>query len=361
MSEKHVALFYKEGTSDKEYHIHLLKKGSKYLVTIEYGRRGNSLTAASKTPVPVDLDEAIVIFDKQVHKQRLKGYTEGAGQAPYVGSDKEDKITGVLPQLLNNIDEEDLDDYFDDASYCMQEKKDGKRILLRRQEGVLEAINRKGLLVAYPQAIADRLGSIEADFIIDGELIGEVMWLFDVLEYENKSLRDKGYGERHKVLLDVFIGLDADESAIQIVPTSFQAAKKRKVFEALKAKGVEGVVFKKTSAVYTAGRPASKGNQLKFKFTNTCTAQVTGLVPGKRSVFIQLADGDKFVEAGKVTVLPNFALPKVGALIEVKYLYKHVHGALYQPVYLGERDDVDGPDQVKTIKVKEGIDEDEES
>lgn len=109
--EKHIALYYKSGSSDKEYHIHLVPKGTGFIVSIEYGRRGSSLTSANKTPAPVDLDTALGIFNKLRHEKVLKGYTEGEGQTPYVGSDKENKITGVLPQLLNNIDEEDLDDY----------------------------------------------------------------------------------------------------------------------------------------------------------------------------------------------------------------------------------------------------------
>jgi bifunctional non-homologous end joining protein LigD len=66
------------------------------------------------------------------------------------------------------------------------------------------------------------------------------------------------------------------------------------------------------------------------------------------------------VEVGKVTILPNFPVPKVGTLVEVKYLYRHVHGALYQPIYLGERDDIDQADQVSTLKIKEGVDLDDD-
>jgi len=118
--EKHVALFYKEGTSDKEYHVHLVPKGTGYVVRIEYGRRGSSLTSSDKTPSPVDLDTANAIFDKQVHEKKLKGYSEGAGQAPYVGSDKEDKISGYLPQLLNPIDDALVEYYFKNKTYCLQ-------------------------------------------------------------------------------------------------------------------------------------------------------------------------------------------------------------------------------------------------
>jgi hypothetical protein len=48
-----------------------------------------------------------------------------------------------------------------------------------------------------------------------------------------------------------------------------------------------------------------------------------------------------------------------GSLVEVRYLYAYPGGSLYQPVYLGERNDVDTADSVKSFKFKQG--EDDES
>ncbi len=362
-NEKHVALYSKSGSSDKEYHIHLIPKGQKYVVSIEYGRRGSSLTSSSKTPVPVDLDKALSIFEAQLHAKKLKGYTEGAGQTPYVGSDKEDKITGVLPQLLNNIEEEDLDEYFDDPEFCMQEKKDGRRILLRSTTEGLEAINRKGLRVGFPKIIETSLSSslFSQDYILDGELIGEIFYAFDLLKWDGIDICNLGYGDRYKMLLQKLVDIDTEGSPIQLVETVFTTSSKRAVFKNLKEKGAEGVVFKLLIAPYKAGRPNSGGDQLKFKFTNNCTCQVSAYdKKGKRSVYIQMLDGKKLVDVGKVTILPNFEVPKIGTLVEVKYLYRHVHGALYQPVYLEVREDLDVPDQVNTLKIKEGLNDEEE-
>ena len=44
---------------------------------------------------------------------------------------------------------------------------------------------------------------------------------------------------------------------------------------------------------------------------------------------------------GFVTIPVNYNVPAVGALIEVEYLYAYPNGALAQPVYRGERDDLD--------------------
>ena len=51
--------------------------------------------------------------------------------------------------------------------------------------------------------------------------------------------------------------------------------------------------------------------------------------------------GGALVPAGNVTIPPNQAVPREGAVVEVKYLYAFPEsGAVYQPVYLGERDDI---------------------
>lgn len=69
-------LYFKEGNSDKVYEIDLCDTGSNtYVVNFRYGRRGNVLKEATKTPVPVSLEEAEKIYE-QVETEKLnKGYT----------------------------------------------------------------------------------------------------------------------------------------------------------------------------------------------------------------------------------------------------------------------------------------------
>jgi bifunctional non-homologous end joining protein LigD len=45
---------------------------------------------------------------------------------------------------------------------------------------------------------------------------------------------------------------------------------------------------------------------------------------------------------GNVTIPPNFNVPAVGEVLELRYLYAlRESNALYQPVYLGPREDVE--------------------
>jgi bifunctional non-homologous end joining protein LigD len=121
----------------------------------------------------------------------------------------------------------------------------------------------------------------------------------------------------------------------------------------MKADGCEGVVFKHTDAPYIAGRPASGGTQLKYKFCATASFLV-GKVNAKRSVTLLLFDGEKTKPAGNVTILPNHEIPQAGQVVECRYLYAfRESGAIYQPVYLGVRDDITSAEcTVEQLKYK---------
>ncbi len=58
-----VCLYYREGTSDKVYEIHLTQEEDGFRVTGYNGRRGTKLVAQPKTPKPVPLRTARYVFD----------------------------------------------------------------------------------------------------------------------------------------------------------------------------------------------------------------------------------------------------------------------------------------------------------
>lgn len=101
-------------------------------------------------------------------------------------------------------------------------------------------------------------------------------------------------------------------------------------------------MFKRLDSPHTPDRPASGGDQRKFKFVETATVQVIGMNEGVRSARMGLYDSDgNLAEVGNVTIPPGAAAPSAGDLIEVRYLYAYQGGSLYQPVYLRERVDLD--------------------
>jgi bifunctional non-homologous end joining protein LigD len=85
---------------------------------------------------------------------------------------------------------------------------------------------------------------------------------------------------------------------------------------------------------------------LKFKFVATVSAMVTR-INLQRSVEVGLYQGDRLVPCGNVTIPANQEIPSVGTIVEVRYLYAYRDSlALYQPVYLGVREDTDAAECV---------------
>jgi bifunctional non-homologous end joining protein LigD len=65
---------------------------------------------------------------------------------------------------------------------------------------------------------------------------------------------------------------------------------------------------------------------------------------------------------GKVTIPPNHAVPNIGDLVEVRYLYAYKGGAIFQPTYIGVRTDLDiDAANMKQIIYKAGTPEEEEA
>src|SRR5260221_225160 len=101
-------LYYREGSSDKVYQVSLEPVGDLFLVNFAYGRRGSAFNAVTKTNSPVVYDQAKQIYDKLIREKQAKGYTEGVDGTPYQHSNKAERFTGILPQLLNPVDEQEV-------------------------------------------------------------------------------------------------------------------------------------------------------------------------------------------------------------------------------------------------------------
>lgn len=335
-----ISLYFKQGSSDKEYHASIEPAGTDYVVNFAYGRRGSTLTTGTKTASPVDYATAKRLFDSLIAEKKAKGYTEGEAGTPYQSTPKENRSTGILPQLLNPIEEDQVHKLITDPAWWCQEKLDGKRILIRRSGDRIEGINRSGLIVSLAQSIVDsalKLGGMQ--WILDGEMIGENYIAFDVLEIACIDLRGETYSRRLKSLVG-FVPLEST-SAIGGIDTATTITAKRDLYATLKRGKREGIVFKRKDAPYTPGRPASGGTQLKVKFVASASCIVAGLHGSKRSVKLHLLDADGLpVLVGSVTIPVNHPMPTIGAVVEVRYLYAYPGGSLFQPVYLGERDEI---------------------
>ena len=179
--ETHITLYFREGPSDKVYQASLLPQDGGYVVHFAYGRRGSTLNTGSKTQTPVDYPIAKGIYDKLIKEKLAKGYTPGADGTPYQHTGKAQQASGIQCQLLNSIDEHEAERLLSDRDYWMQEKMDGRRLLIQKEGGTITGINRLGLTTPVPETMAASACKYRGDFLIDGEAVGDILHAFDLL------------------------------------------------------------------------------------------------------------------------------------------------------------------------------------
>lgn len=334
-----ITLYFRQGSSDKVYQAKIEPQDGGYIVLFAYGRRGTTLQTGTKTQAPVPYQEARHIYEKLVKEKTAKGYTPGADGTPYQHTDREAQATGIACQLLNPVEgEAELESLLGDHGWWMQEKFDGRRLLIQKEGSEITGINRRGLIVALPQTLVQSARSIREDFLMDGEAVGEELHAFDLLELGGQDLRQQPYKRRY-ANLEMLLSYSGQEHLRAVISISLPEAKRR-VFRQLRLQGSEGVVFKQAEALCGAGRPASGGTQRKWKFVESASF-IVSRINEKRSVSLVLFDGEKVKGAGNVTIPPNVEIPGIGKVVEVRYLYAfRESGHIYQPVYLGVRDDI---------------------
>jgi len=328
-----IELFYREGSSDKVYKANITEESNGFTVNFAYGRRGNALTTGKKTNKPVSLHEAQKIYNKLILEKTAKGYIEDPHGKPFTGTTTEARDTGIRPQLLNEIDERLLEKYMTDPEWCAQEKFDGRRRMICIKPELV-ATNRKGLAITMSKELESELMAASFDGnVLDGEDMGDHIMIFDTIFYQEP------YQTRYQHLAAHFSR--NNHKLLKLVPTAWTLSEKRALYKRLVKNNAEGIVFKNINAFYVPGRPNSGGEQLKFKFVATATVQVIKTNPTKRSVTVAVYDlRGNVVEVGNVTVYPNQQVPNPGSIVEVRYLYYFPGGSLFQPVLLGERDDM---------------------
>lgn len=343
MNER-VELHYQGGGSDKVYVVELKQSGQGHVVHCHYGRRGGTLNFADKTMAgPISYMAAKKIFDKAVKEKVSKGYQVTSSSSPVSTpaqpTNPAASSAGIMPQLLNPVrDEAQLEDLILDPDWWMQEKMDGERRMLSDLDGNWRGSNKKGMQVELPASVEVEMWSqpLPANTILDGEIIGDVYYVFDVIRWGGTNMADQPLDVREGWLAKI-----VPTAKIKVVIFNKTEASKRALLEKVRAHGGEGVVLKRSSSPYAPGRPNSGGTQLKYKFVESATVIVTGLNVSKRSVAIGGYDDDgKIHELGNVTIPPNHKVPQKGNIVEVRYLYAYGKGgSLYQPVYLGQRSD----------------------
>lgn len=349
MITQSVTLAYREGSSDKVYRVTLEETNGLYSVNVEYGRRGGTMVTGTKTNAPTSLTPASNIYDKIVREKMAKGYLVAArsnlaGPIPVIPPIKSTYSVArslVNPcVLLNAIPESEATDLLSDNDWVAQQKFDGTRLVLQNMNGVVTGFNRKGAQTTVPDSVSKAIAGI--DCTLDGELVGNVYYTFDCIRLAQPGVQRDTVDLTTPLIarLTAMRSLSFNTDSIVVVNCAVCTADKLRLWDKLKAGNAEGIVFKGRNAPYTFGRPSSGGLYLKHKFYKTCSCVVTK-INQQRSVGVSLDGGGTWLEpVGNVTIPPNFNVPSLNDIVEVRYLYAFLGGSLFQPTFLGCRTDL---------------------
>jgi bifunctional non-homologous end joining protein LigD len=249
----------------------------------------------------------------------------------------------MFPQLAKEADITSLQAFIENDDWIFEQKLDGHRILLCSPGGDFppSALTRNGSPYTrkLPQAIQDfrfptDVGPME--MILDGELVGDTFWVFDI------PLLPYALSSRRKFLEKAFQNVQAGE-AIRLVPQAKTREEKIALAETALKENYEGLVVKNRTSIYMAG--ARNESWIKIKFVKTADCFVTAVRDdGKESVRLgMVADGDPraICDVGRASLIgkEKNGTIAIGDVVEVRYLYTGAGGRLYQPTILRKRHD----------------------
>lgn len=340
-----IVLHCTTGGSDKIYALDLVQAADG-THTVNYGNGRRGLTLATGTKLAgADLAKATKVYEKTMSEKVGNGYR------PIGGTDHEEgtaapalatmdaRATDFAPQLANFVDETGIAALLADPAWVAQEKFDGERRGVIRPVGTAYGANRKGLSVALPEPLAATIERVAPDTILDAEHVGDTLYIFDILRLAGQDTTSLPLRQRLESLASLS-PIFHDCPNVIIAETATTTPAKLALLERVKAGAGEGMVFKRADVPYAAGRPNSGGDWLKHKLYKTLSA-IVARQNDQRSVALELLEPDGTrITVGNVTIPANQPIPAIGAVVEIRYLYAYPEGALYQPVYLGERQDI---------------------
>jgi bifunctional non-homologous end joining protein LigD len=337
-AEKSVFLFLTEGSSDKEYHLHLRPVSGGWCAYYANGPRGR---VGSSKPVKegvFSFEVAQAHFDDKLKSKLKSGYTHSETGVRFTNTEEGKQASGHSQQLPTAIDDEQLMSILMNHAYAAQEKANGERRSIEVRAGVVRGINKLGLYVNLPENLVQAFTGFGNAFF-DGEQVGTTFYVFDLLQYQGRDLRQIAFGDRYEILANEVLNnmWRPADYPIKLLDAAFTHGDKQKLLQRVRDRNGEGLVFKAVTSPYDSGRSKAA---LKYKFNESSTCVVIE-VNQQRSVGLGLRNAaGTMIPVGNVTIPQNFAVPSAGDLVEVQYLYFNPEGAFEQPVYLGPRNDI---------------------
>jgi bifunctional non-homologous end joining protein LigD len=305
--------------------------------------------------------------------------------------------TSTLPKRLQPMLATLTDAPFDDPGWVFEDKYDGFRMIAEIKNGKVALYSRNGKVISRSYIeVAKALEGVEADAVIDGELVAiakdgvsHFQLLQNALRHEAKLLYcafdlmfENGEDLRKRPLLERKKRLKAILPRDKLVAFSrHREANGTKFFAEAERKGLEGVMAKRADSAYASG--SRTADWLKIKAAKRQEVVVAGFTAPMRTrpffgaLVLAVREDDTWRYIGHVGTgfshktleelhaklvklkIPKSPFPgkvkdervttwvKPSLVAEVKFAEWTIKGELRQPVYLGLRTDKRAKDVVR--------------
>ena len=234
-----------------------------------------------------------------------------------------------------------------DPAYAVQQKFDGKRIILHIDRTSVTAYNREGLQCEISKNIiieAKRFSPL-APLVFDSEWIRETnaLYAFDLLEINGLDLRPTRFIDRIQQLARTL--QTAHTSLIHPARTEVEQAAKIELLTRIHDLNLEGIVMKELAGPYRLRRDP---RQFKYKFTHVSSFLVIKR-NNKASVDLGLYnESNQLLNVGSVKIR-NHSFNHIveGNIVDVQYAHAFPSShKIYHPRMVSIRDDLQPDDCV---------------
>jgi ATP-dependent DNA ligase len=240
-------------------------------------------------------------------------------------------MTRFVPMLASPVDIDDLPELIQDGNWAFDQKLDGQRRLVAVTDGQPQAVGRRGATAKLPREIQHDLAVLgRGDWLVDGELIGTALWVFDLIRAPNDRINEQTPFAIRRRALDG-IAAHISTGTVHVLPSFATAAEKQVLVDQVRDSGCEGVVARHVDGRYEFGKRSQ--NMRKAKFFRDIDVVVTRLrVDGRENFGIGLVRGGELIEIGTCSALyRSIGNVEVGQVVTVRYLYANERGHLQHP------------------------------
>lgn len=249
-------------------------------------------------------------------------------------------MPAIKPMLADTAPIETLHQYTQNPDWTIEQKLDGDRIAMHIIDGQTIPIARHGqpYTKPIPQKLLQEYKPFKGQWVLDGELLGGQLHVFDV-PYANETINTRTpWHLRRQLLEQLFPKWEPTETKL-VENASTQTDKELLVASIHQMHG-EGVMLKHRNGTYLPGKRSAK--MLKAKFTNTLDCVILEKNRnGKRNIVVGLYNENKqLLDMGSVAMSDrNLQRTEPGMVVEIRYLYCGIGYRLYQPAFMRVRAD----------------------